>query len=96
MRTFSHTPDPLKALILERQSFYRKTDSQMAAIIGVSRQTYSNMINNRHTDEWTFWQLKAVLVALNVTRREFEAGLTYERRIGKVNAQVRCGAKERR
>ena len=76
MKTF--TPprrDPLKALILERQNAYHKTDAWMANELHVSRQTWARMMN-KHTDEWTLAQIKTILIALNLTREQISASLT--------------------
>lgn len=73
---YSSRKDKVKALILERQKANGKTDAQMAAILGISRQTYSRMINHQHTDEWELWKIRKLMWALNVTQSEFSASLT--------------------
>lgn len=67
--------DPLKALILERQNAYKRTDAWMASELHVSRQTWARM-KARHTDEWTLAQIKTILIALNLTREQISASLT--------------------
>ena len=68
--------DPVKGLILERQVAYRKTDQELANVLGVSRQTFSRMIHNVHTEEWELGQIRKVLYALNVTPQQFANALT--------------------
>ena len=72
--------DPVKALILERQKAYRRSDQWMAAQLKISRQTYSRMIRDRHTDEWELGQIRKCCLVLNVTPEQFAASLTSVRR----------------
>lgn len=69
--------DSLKALILERQIALRKTDRQMADLLGLSRNTWSSMIHQRHTDEWELGQLITLCVRLGITAEEFKDRMAY-------------------
>ena len=73
MAVYSHpSSDPVKALILERQKQYRKTDSELARTIGVSPRTFSRMMS-MHTDNWKLRQIRKLCWALNVTKEQFTA-----------------------
>lgn len=67
--------DPVKGLILERQVAYKKTDQELASVIGVSRQTFSRMIRDMHTEEWELGQIRRILYSLNVTPQQFAKAL---------------------
>lgn len=69
--------DALKALILERQNALHKTDRQMAGLLGLSRNTWSCMIKQRHTDEWELGQLITICIRLGITAEEFKDRLIY-------------------
>ena len=58
--------DPLKALILERANALRVTTAQCAEILSMSRQCYSRRINELHTDEWQWGEIKALCRALKI------------------------------
>lgn len=73
--------DPLKALILERQKTLSISGDSMAAIIGVSRYTWSRLINHRHTNEWPLGWLIAICLRLNITRNEFVDCIVYRKEI---------------
>jgi len=72
--------DQVKALILERQKAQHRTDQWMAEQLRISRQTYSRMIRDRHSDEWELGMIRRCCLVLNVTDEQFAASLTNARR----------------
>ena len=76
----TYTRDYVKALILERQKAYNRSDQWMAAQLHVSRQTYYRLMHERHTDEWPLMYIRKLCWALNVTPEQFASSLTTGRR----------------
>ena len=69
--------DPVKALILERQVALRKSDAEMSKLLGVCRQTYSALIHERHTDNWTLGTITKACGALNIPLFELRHAIKY-------------------
>ena len=79
--SYSHvTRDPVKAFILERKVYNRKTNADLAAVIGVSPRTFSRMIHGQHTDEWQLKHIRLLCWYLNITEEQFAAILANKRR----------------
>ena len=76
MKTCSPKKDHVKALLLERQLAYNRSDQWMASQLQVSRQTYYRLMHTRHTDEWPLGYIRKLCWALNVTQEQFAASLT--------------------
>ena len=70
--------DPIKALILERKLALKLDDEEISRIIGVSRQTYSKMLNHSHTDEWSMGRIKRLCRAMNITVDELRCAVRYQ------------------
>ena len=80
MKTYFPKHDPVKAMLLERQLAYNRTDQWMASQIQVSRQTFYRLMHDRHTDEWPLMHIRKLCWALNITPELFAASLTNTRR----------------
>ena len=79
--SYSHASrDPIKALIFEHKVYNRKTNEDLAAVIGVSPRTFSRMIRERHTDDWPLRYIRKLCWYLNITQEQFTASLTNTRR----------------
>lgn len=77
MRAPKVKPDPLKGLILERQKALSKSAEEMSKLMGVSRTTYSELMNKRHTDEWKMGVLKNACTVLSIPIDEFRQAVHY-------------------
>lgn len=69
--------DPIKALLLERKQAYGVPSDTLAEQLGVCRQTMSDMLNRKHTDEWPLGQIKKACKILRITAEELRAAVMY-------------------
>lgn len=69
--------DYIKALILERKLAYGYTDVQLGKVVGVSRQTMSRLLKEKHTDEWELGQLKTMCRKLGISADELREAIKY-------------------
>ena len=66
--------DPVKVEILYRMAMQKRTHTELAQVLCISRQTMYRMLYNRHTDTWELGQIKKALWYLNVTYDEYYGG----------------------
>ena len=70
--------DVLKGLILAKKRETRQTDEWLANQIGVSRQTFSKMMNKLSTDDWKAGHLKTVCHSLGIQEADFFTAINYK------------------
>jgi transcriptional regulator with XRE-family HTH domain len=70
--------DPMKGLILGKKKELRLKDEELADLIGVSRQTFSKMVNKLSTDDWKAGQLKEVCRGLGIPEADFFTAINYK------------------
>lgn len=75
-RTIKPKKDPVKAIILERQSAYKKTDAEMAKKLRMCRQTYSKLMHT-HTSEWSFGTIVKACEILEISEEELKQAIKY-------------------
>lgn len=64
---FAQPPvDVLKAPVLERVTALHRTTENLAALMGVSKNTALNRLKHQHTDEWTLKELRSLNKGLRV------------------------------
>lgn len=68
--------DPVKALLLERQRAYGKSDTEMAERLRMCRQTYSKLMHS-HTSEWQFKTIVKVCEILEISEEELKQAIKY-------------------
>ncbi len=66
----TYSPDPVKALILERKNVLKKTNRDLAKMIKVSPRTLFRMME-QHTDDWRLRDIRKLCWALGVTKEQF-------------------------
>ena len=69
--------DPIKALLLERKAAYNISTDELAEELGICRQTLSDMLNRKHTDDWPLGQIKKACKVLRVTADELRAAVQF-------------------
>ena len=62
--------DPVKVEILYRMAMQKRTHTELAQVLCISRQTMYRMLYNRHTDTWVLGKIKQDIGRLNVTKEE--------------------------
>lgn len=68
--------DPVKAIILERKSAYKKTDAEMAKRLRMCRQTYSKLMHS-HTSEWSFGMIVKLCEILEISEEELRQAIKF-------------------
>lgn len=69
--------DRVKALVLERKLALRKKDEELAAAIGVSRQTLSKMMK-KSTSEWRLKHIIAACKFLGIKVDELREAIVFK------------------
>jgi transcriptional regulator with XRE-family HTH domain len=75
LKTQKPRSDPLKALMLQRKLEVKLSGSELAAKMGVSRQTLSEMLNRKSTDDWTLGSIKKACKILWISAEELREAI---------------------
>lgn len=69
--------DPVKAIMLERKNAMSMTNEELAAKVGLSRNTMQKHFREVHTDDWPFGQVKRICRVLGIPIQELRDATKY-------------------